>query len=35
MYLTLKDIKAMNYNIISRKQLNEIEIDVYLKKGEC
>lgn len=25
MYLTLNEIKSMNYNIISREQLNELE----------
>lgn len=35
MYLTLKDIKAMNYNIISRKQLNEIEESEHVTFVEC
>lgn len=35
MYLTLKDIKAMNYNIISREQLNELEESEHVTFVEC
>ena len=35
MYLTINEIKAMNCNIISRNQLNEIEESEYVTFVEC